>query len=98
MVSFNVIKNDYYEADITLTRVINNNGSTIFKLGDSVEVMIEKISMDSGYVDFILTENIPTNYKKRKPKLQPDQRTGSFKYHSKRRKKEKKITLLSSLS
>ena len=26
--------------------------------------MIEKISMDLGYVDFILTENIPTNYKK----------------------------------
>ena len=90
MVSFNAIKNDYYEADITLTRVINNNGSTIFKLGDSVEVMIEKISMDAGYVDFIFTENIPTNYKKRKPKLQPDQRTGSFKYHSKRRKKKKR--------
>ena len=36
MVSFNAIKNDYYEADITLTRVMNN-GSTIFKLGDSVK-------------------------------------------------------------
>jgi ribonuclease R len=91
MVAFKSIRSEWLEADETLTRVENQDGAIRYKLGDPLEVMIAKVDMERALLDFALTgEPTQKSNRSRKRRIEPDQRSGRPKIHSKQRRRRKK--------
>ena len=89
MVAFKSIRSDWLEADETLTRVENRDGVIRYKLGDPLEVMIAKVDMERSLLDFWVAGELKQK-SNRKRRVEPDQRSGRPKTHSKHRRRRKK--------
>lgn len=92
MVAFASIKSEWLEADDSLLEVTNREGTTRYRLGDPLEVMIAKVDVERALLDFMIPgEPQKKTRQGRKPRVEPDLRSGKAKPRGKngRRRRRK---------
>ena len=87
-VAFKSITQEWLEADETGTHACTQSGKVRYTLGETIEVLIERVDLERGFIDFIIpTENKKkTSGSKKRHKTDINLRTG----HRKRRSRRKK--------
>ncbi|MCF7818532.1 MAG: ribonuclease R [Kiritimatiellales bacterium] len=89
MVTFASVSSDWLEANEQMTQAKNRAGKVRFTIGDEVEVALAKVDTARGFVDFILAEQIaPTPRRAKKPRIQPDLKTGKPRQRGGRQRKK----------
>jgi len=57
----------------------------MFTIGDEVEVVLAKVDTARGFIDFVLAGQVAQpRHKQRKPRIQPDLKTGKPRIKGKR--------------
>lgn len=91
MVAFASIRSEWLEADDTLTEVANREGTTRYRLGDPLEVMIAKVDTERALLDFMIPgEPQKRTRHGRKPRIEPDLRSGKAKSPTKKGRRRRK--------
>ena len=87
-VAFKSIKQEWLEADASGTHACTQSGKVRYTLGETIEVLIERVDLDRGFIDFLLPNENKKNRSsdKKRYKTDIDLRTGRKK-HRRRRKK-----------
>ncbi len=88
MITFASVTSDWLEANDSLTQVHTRGGKLRYTIGDSVEVVLSKVDVARGFIDFILANQTSTIPKRtRKPRVQPDLKTGKPRHRGKSRRR-----------
>lgn len=58
LVHITSLKNDYYQFDSIKHRLLGTRSGQTYRLGDKLEVLVARVSLDDRKIDFELTENI----------------------------------------
>jgi ribonuclease R len=90
MITFASITSDWLVANDELTQVCTRGGKVKYTLGESVEVVLAKVDTARGFVDFILADQVAQPRKReRKPRMQPDLKTGKPRPQGKRHRRRR---------
>ncbi len=90
MITFASITSDWLEADDNLTQVCTRGGKVKYTLGEAVEVVLAKVDTARGFIDFVLADQVVQPRKReRKPRIQPDLKTGKPRPQGKRRRRRR---------
>ena len=90
MVTFASISSDWLVANDDLTQVCTRGGKVRYTIGETVEVVLSKVDTARGFVDFALADQIAVPKKReRKPRMQPDLKTGKSRTHGKSRRRRR---------
>lgn len=76
MITYASIADEWLEANETLTQVQTKGGRVKFTIGEAVEVVLAKVDTARGFVDFVLADQLPKPRRERKPRIEPDLKTG----------------------
>ncbi len=88
MVTFASITSDWLEANKDMTQAKTRGGKVRFTIGDEVEVALAKVDTARGFVDFVLADQVAQpRRRERKPRIQPDLKTGQPRHRGKRRRR-----------
>ncbi|MCK5676028.1 MAG: ribonuclease R [Verrucomicrobia bacterium] len=88
MVTFASITSDWLEANEEMTQVKTRGGKVRYTIGDAVEVALAKVDTARGFVDFVLADQIAQpRHRSRKPRIQPDLKTGQPRRRGKQRRR-----------
>jgi len=88
MVTFASITSDWLEANENMTQAKTRGGKVRYTIGDEVEVALAKVDTARGFVDFVLADQIAAPLRRsRKPRIQPDMKTGQPRQRGKRRRR-----------
>jgi len=88
MVTFASITSDWLEANEDMTQAKTRGGKVRFTIGDEVEVALAKVDTARGFVDFVLADQVAQpRRRERKPRIQPDLKTGQPRHRGKRRRR-----------
>jgi ribonuclease R len=83
MVTFASISSDWLEANPEMTQVKTRGGKVKYTLGDEVEVVLAKVDIARGFVDFVLAEQVSAPRRRpKKSRIQPDLKTGKPRRHT----------------
>jgi ribonuclease R len=90
MVTFSSITAEWLEANETMTQAKTRGGKVRYTIGDQVEIRLAKVDIARGFVDFILADSVgaPTR-RSRKPRIQPDLKTGRPRHKGHRRRRRR---------
>ncbi|MEE9368779.1 MAG: VacB/RNase II family 3'-5' exoribonuclease [Pontiella sp.] len=90
MVTFASITSDWLNANDDLTQVCTRGGKLKYTLGEAVEVMLAKVDTARGFIDFVLADQSDQPKKRqRKPRVQPDLKTGHSRTRGKSRRRRR---------
>jgi len=85
MVTFASITSDWLEANDAMTQVKTRGGKVRYTIGDEVEVLLAKVDIARGFVDFTLAGQASSPRRRsKKSRMQPDLKTGKPRHHGKR--------------
>jgi ribonuclease R len=87
MVTFASITSDWLEANDDMTQARTRSGKAMFSIGQEVEVVLAKVDTARGFVDFVLADQVARPRRERKPRIQPDLKTGKPRVRGKRRRR-----------
>lgn len=88
MVTFASITSDWLEANDEMTQARTRDGKVKYTIGQEVEVALAKVDTARGFVDFILADQVAQpRRRERKPRIQPDLKTGKPRVQGKRRRR-----------
>jgi ribonuclease R len=88
MVTFASITADWLEANEGMTQAMTRGGKVRYTIGDEVEVALAKVDIARGFVDFVLADQVAQpRRRERKPRIQPDLKTGQPRVRGKRRRR-----------
>ncbi len=88
MVTFASITSDWLEANEEMTQAKTRGGKVRYTIGDEVEVALAKVDTARGFVDFVMADQIAAPPRRsRKPRIQPDLKTGQPRQRGKRRRR-----------
>ncbi len=88
MITFSSVTSDWLEANDEMTQARTRAGKVLFTIGDEVEVALAKVDTARGFIDFVLAEQLAEpRHKQRKPRIQPDLKTGNPRIKGKRRRR-----------
>ncbi|HSR87790.1 MAG TPA: RNB domain-containing ribonuclease, partial [Pontiella sp.] len=87
MVTFASITSDWLEANDDMTQARTRGGKVMFTIGQEVEVVLAKVDTARGFIDFTLADQVVRPRRERKPRIQPDLKTGSPRVQGKRRRR-----------
>ena len=88
MVTFKSITSDWLVANDNLTQVQTRGGKVKYTIGDRVEVRLSKVDTARGFLDFVIADQVAeAPRRKRKPRMQPDLKTGKARAQGKRRRR-----------
>ncbi len=88
MVTFASITSDWLETNPEMTQAKTRGGKVRYTIGDEIEVALAKVDTARGFVDFILADQIGQPPRRsRKPRIQPDLKTGKPRQKGKRRRR-----------
>ena len=88
MVTFASITSDWLEANEEMTQAKTRGGKVKYTIGDDVEVVLAKVDSARGFVDFVIADQIAAAPRRpRKPRIQPDLKTGQPRHRGKRRRR-----------
>ncbi len=88
MITFASITSDWLEANDEMTQARTRGGKIMFTIGDEVEVALAKVDTARGFIDFVLADQVAEpRHRQRKPRIQPDLKTGKPRHKGKRRRR-----------
>ncbi len=87
MVTFASITSDWLEANEEMTQARTRSGKVMFTIGQKVEVALAKVDTARGFIDFVLADQLAQPRRQRKPRIQPDLKTGKPRVQGKRRRR-----------
>ncbi|RKX46759.1 MAG: hypothetical protein DRP64_02765 [Verrucomicrobia bacterium] len=88
MVTFASITSEWLEANEEMTQAKTRGGKVRHTIGDEVEVALAKVDTARGFVDFVMADQIAAPPRRsRKPRIQPDLKTGQPQHRGKRRRR-----------
>ncbi|MDZ8120370.1 ribonuclease R family protein [Pontiella agarivorans] len=88
MITFASVTSDWLEANDEMTQAQTKNGKVVFTIGQEVEVMLAKVDTARGFIDFVLADQTAgPRRRERRPKIEPDLRTGQPRQKNKRRRR-----------
>jgi len=88
MVTFASITSDWLEANEEMTQAKTRGGKVRYTIGDEVKVVLAKVDSARGFVDFVMADQIAAPPRRsRKPRIQPDLKTGQPRQRGKRRRR-----------
>ena len=87
MVTFASITSDWLEANDDMTQARTRSGKVMFTIGQEVEVVLAKVDTARGFIDFVLADQVAKPRRERKPRIQPDLKTGKPRVQGKRRRR-----------
>ncbi|VGO20129.1 ribonuclease R [Pontiella sulfatireligans] len=89
MVTFASITSDWLVANEELTQVCTRGGKVKYTIGEEVEVALAKVDTARGFVDFILADQVAQPARReKKPRVQPDMKTGRSRSRGKHRRRK----------
>jgi ribonuclease R len=89
MVTFASITSDWLEANDDMTQAKTRGGKVRFTIGDAVEVALTKVDTARGFIDFVLADQVAQPRRERKPRIQPDLKTGKPRPQGKHRRRRR---------
>jgi ribonuclease R len=91
MITFASITSDWLEANDDMTKAVTRGGKVTFTIGQDVEVMLAKVDTARGFIDFVLAADhgsrTQPRQRQRKPRIQPDLKTGKPRVKGRRRRR-----------
>ena len=86
MITFASITTEWLEANEDMTQALTRSGKVMFTIGQQVEVVLAKVDTARGFIDFVLADQAARpRRRERKPRIQPDLKTGRPRVVRKRR-------------
>ncbi|MEL6869897.1 MAG: ribonuclease R [Pseudomonadota bacterium] len=67
LVHVSTLRNDYYEHQPERQRLVGSRSGQIYALGDSVEIIVERVDLESRQIDFVLYDHKPNGKADGKP-------------------------------
>ena len=90
MITFASITSDWLEANDNLTQVCTRGGKVKYTLGDAVDVNLAKVDTARNFIDFVLADQVAQPQRRqRKPRIQPDLKTGKPRPQGKKRRRKR---------
>jgi ribonuclease R len=90
MLTFASITSDWLEANDDMTQAQTRGGKVKYTIGEEVEVMLAKVDTARGFIDFVLADQVAQpRRRERKPRIQPDLKTGKPRHQGKRRRRRR---------
>ncbi|QBG47082.1 ribonuclease R [Verrucomicrobia bacterium S94] len=90
MITFASITSDWIEANNEMTQAQTKSGKTVYTIGQQVEVVLAKVDTARGFIDFVLADQVARPPRReRRPKIEPDLRTGKPRQKIKRRRRRR---------
>jgi ribonuclease R len=90
MITFASITSDWLEANDEMTQARTRGGKVKYTIGEEVEVMLAKVDSARGFIDFILADQVAQpRCRERKPRIQPDLKTGKPRPQGKPRRRRR---------
>ena len=87
MITFASITSDWLEANEEMTQARTRGGKVMYTIGQEVEVALAKVDTARNFIDFVLAAQVAEpRHRQRKPRMQPDLKTGKPRYKGKRRR------------
>jgi exoribonuclease R len=91
MVTFASINSDWLEANDDMTQVRTKGGKVKYTIGQELEVALAKVDTARGFIDFVLADQVSQPARReRKPRIQPDMKTGRPRERSKHRRRNRR--------
>ncbi len=88
MVTFASITSDWLEVNDNMTQAKTRGGKVRYTIGDEVKVALAKVDTARGFVDFVMADQVAAPPRRsRKPRIQPDLKTGQPRHRGKRRRR-----------
>jgi ribonuclease R len=88
MITFASISTDWLEANEPMTQVQTRGGKVLYTIGDEVEVALAKVDTARGFIDFVPAAQMAAPPRRaRKPRIQPDLKTGKPRHRGKQRRR-----------
>ncbi|MEM7611588.1 MAG: ribonuclease R [Pseudomonadota bacterium] len=60
LVHVSSLKNDYYEHQPEGQRLVGSRSGQVYKLGDAVEIIVDRVDLESRQIDFVLFDTKPS--------------------------------------
>jgi ribonuclease R len=91
MVTFASINSDWLEANDDMTQVRTKAGKVKYTIGQELEVALTKVDTARGFIDFVLADQVSQPARReRKPRMQPDMKTGRPRERGKHRRRNRR--------